>query len=151
MLVKWVKSGLLFGVLASVILLICPNKSYTKHISMVIGLLYILIMIHPVMEFLHLDTQSYVDYMNNLLLVEGKQSEYSKRDIRLYEEMLEKQIYAVFNENESLVAYVSVDMNDKGEVEEITIKMSDEGINNKQCITEELTYMFGEEVYIRYE
>ena len=50
MLLNWVKSGLLFGVMASVILMLCPNKSYMKHIGMVIGLLFILVMLHPLME-----------------------------------------------------------------------------------------------------
>ena len=56
---EWVKSGLLFGIFSSIIILLSPNKSYEKHINLVVGLLFILVMIHPVMAFFNIDGETY--------------------------------------------------------------------------------------------
>lgn len=66
-ILDWVRSGLLFGIVSSVILMLCPNKSYAKHIGLVVGLLFILVMLHPVMEWMEIDEQTYVSYIKDFL------------------------------------------------------------------------------------
>ena len=64
-ILTWVKNGLLFGVISSLILLLSPNKSYEKHMNLVVGLLFILVMIHPIISFFDLDSKTYVSFIQN--------------------------------------------------------------------------------------
>ena len=97
-ILSWVKSGLLFGVFASVILMLSPNKSYMKHIGMVVGLLYILVMLHPLMELFNLDGSTYANYIKNFLMLETENNQISDSNLQFYEESVETQLMAVLKE-----------------------------------------------------
>lgn len=147
---QWIKSILLFGVFASVILILCPNKNYQKHISFVVGLLFILVMFHPIMSLLQMDARSYIDYVKNLFLVENVQMNDAKEENIIYEEMMEKQILIVLTEYGYPIRNVDVEMNSYGEVERIRISGETKEDFSKS-INDYLTQLFGEEVDIRYE
>lgn len=146
----WVKSGLIFGIFSSVILLISPNKSYMKHIGMVVGLLFILVILHPIMELFHIDSSTYSAYVKNVLRMESNQSYISSENIKIYEESVEMQIMAIFSEYKMEVEDVRVVSDDEGKIDSIYLKLENE-ISNLEKIDLYLKNMFGEEVNIEYE
>lgn len=148
MILSWVKSGLLFGIFASVILMLCPNKSYQKHISMVVGLLFILVMLHPVMELLQVDGSTYFAYIQNFLMLEENQM--SDSNIELYEEALNIQLSANLQESGYLVKEVKTRVDNEGNVEKVTIVFAGE-VTGLETIELYLKNVFGEEVVIQYE
>ena len=93
-ILDWVRSGLLFGIVSSVILMLCPNKSYAKHIGLVVGLLFILVMLHPVMEWMEIDEQTYVSYIKDFFAVSSSER-ISDQSIQLYGESIAIQIKAI--------------------------------------------------------
>ena len=82
-ILSWVRSGLLFGIVSSVILMLCPNKSYARHIGLVVGLLFILVMIHPVMELLQIDEDTYITYIRDFFAV-TEPGMVSEQNLQLY-------------------------------------------------------------------
>lgn len=147
---SWVKSGLLFTIMASVIMMLCPNKSYIKHISLVVGLLFILVMIHPVMDFLNLDSTTYIAYIENLLMLEGTQEEMSDHHIDMYEESVALQLMATLNESGYAVQRIQVDVLEDGNVREVCISFEDE-VENLEQVETYMRNLFGEEVIVSYE
>lgn len=147
---SWVKSGLLFGIFASVILMLSPNKSYQKHIDMVVGMLFILVMLHPIMVLLEVDQDTYVSYIRNFLMIESSESSLSQENVPLYESSIESQLTAVFIERGYPVKTIRVNSDRQGKVKEIAIVFSDE-IEGLEVIEKYLKRLFGEEVGIRYE
>ncbi len=83
---SWVKNGLVFGLFASVILMLSPGKTYRAHIAMATGLLFIMVMLHPLMELLQIDTASYAEYIQDYLMLEPEVGRYERENLRLYEE-----------------------------------------------------------------
>lgn len=150
MILSWVKSGLLFGVFASVILMLCPNKSYQKHIGMVVGLLFILVMLHPVMELLQVDGSTYSAYIRNFLMLEDGQGQLSDSNLELYEESLNIQLMANLQDAGYPVKKMETRVNQEGQVEEVKIVFEGE-VNSLEKIELYLKNLFGEEVRIRYE
>ena len=150
MLLNWVKSGLLFGVMASVILMLCPNKSYMKHIGMVIGLLFILVMLHPLMELLHLDASAYASYIRNFLTLETENESFLEDDRQFYEKTIATQLEAVFMEKGYQVNYVRVKAEEDGEVREVTLSFGEDVIELSK-VEAYLHRMLGEDVRITYE
>lgn len=149
-ILSWVKSGLLFAVIASVILLLPPNKSYIKHISLVVGLLFILVMVHPIMEIFHLDAKAYVSYIENLLMLEKTQEGISKEQVEMYEESVSIQLLAVFRDNGYPIDEVQVRADLSGNVAEVHMKLSG-AISQLESIEAYLRNVFGSEVKIYYE
>lgn len=149
-ILSWVKSGLLFAVLASVILLLSPNKSYMKHISLVVGLLFILVMMHPVMEFFHLDSKTYVSYIENYLMLEATQDKMSEQHIDMYEESVNIQLMAVLSENGYAVDSVEVAVDKEGKVVEVHVFFIYE-VTGLEQLEGYLKELFGQEVDIYYE
>ncbi len=147
---EWVKSGLLFTIIASVIMMLCPNKSYIKHISLVIGLLFILVMIHPVMEFMELDSTTYISYIENFLLLEGTQEKFSDQHLAMYEEAVALQLTAAFNEWGYDVKKTLVKVQDDGSVCEVRVSLINE-VKDLEEIEQYLYDLFGKEVRIVYE
>ncbi len=147
---SWVKSGLLFGVFASVILMLSPNKSYMKHIGMVVGLLFILVMLHPVMELFHLDSSTYADYIKNFLMMEEEDDSISDSNLELYEESVKTQLMAVFKENGYPVEVISVSANSEGKIFKVKLTVT-EGIQEIESLERYLKNLFGEDVKICYE
>lgn len=147
---EWVKSGLLFTIIASLIMMLCPNKSYMKHISLVIGLLFILVMIHPVMKFLKLDSTTYISYIENLLLLERTQEELSDEHLDMYEETVALQLMATFNERGYEVKNIAVEVQKDGSVGTVTLSFINE-IKDLQEIEQYMYDLFGKEVRIVYE
>ena len=150
MIFSWVKSGLLFGIFASVILMLSPNKSYMKHISLVVGMLFILVMIHPVMELLNLDGRTYASYIENLLMHENTQDEMTQEHIALYEESVNIQLMAALKENGYDVKEVFVDADEMGNVSEVHISFNG-AVTGLENIELYLINLFGQEVDIYYE
>lgn len=150
MIFSWVKSGLLFGIFASVILMLCPNKSYQKHIGMVVGLLFILVMLHPVMELLQVDGSTYSAYIRNFLMLEEGQEQMSDSNLELYEESLNIQLMANLQEAGYPVKKIEARVNREGQAEEVKIVFEGE-VNSLENIEFYLKNLFGEEVIIRYE
>lgn len=149
-ILSWVKSGVLFGILSSVILMLSPNKTYMKHISLIVGMLFILVMIHPLMELFQLDGKTYVSYIENFLKLEGTQEEMKDKDIELYEESVNIQLMAALNENGYNVKEISVDADAQGNVLEVHLTFRGE-VTGLEYIELYLQNIFGQEVDIYYE
>lgn len=150
MIMAWVKNGLLFTIIASVIMMLCPNKSYIKHISLVIGLLFILVMIHPIMNIFDLDRTTYVSYIENFLLLEGTQEELSDNHIALYEESVALQLTAALNERGYGVKEIVVEVLDDGSVCEVCVSFMEE-VGNLEQVEQYMYDLFGQEVNVIYE
>jgi len=147
---SWVKSGLLFGVVASVILMLCPDKTYMKHIGMVVGLLFILVMIHPLMEFFELDSDTYADYIKHFLMIETENNKISDSNLELYEESVNAQIMAALRESGYSITKVSVDSDQEGKIFRVRLTVG-EGVKNIEPVERYLKNLFGEDVKISYE
>lgn len=149
-ILSWVKSGLLFGVFASVILMLCPNKSYMKHIGMVVGLLFILVMLHPFMEIFNLDSDVYAGYIRNFLMLEMEEDKISDSNLEFYEESVKTQLMAVFQENGYPVAEILVKADQEGKI--VSVKLIvEEDIGSIEPVERYLKNLFGEDVKICYE
>lgn len=149
-ILSWVKNGLLFGIVSSVILMLCPNKSYAKHIGLVVGLLFILVMLHPVMELLQIDSQTYLYYIRDFFAVSDSMAESSDKDRELYEEALSIQIKMALEESGYLVDSVKVHVGQTGEVERICVAF-DGAAGRLDILEQYLQQSFGEGVVIEYE
>lgn len=147
---SWVKSGLLFGILSSVVLMLSPNKSYMKHIGMIVGLLFILVMIHPIMELFHLEGSTYASYVRNFLMLETENDEVSEADLELYEESISMQLMAVLKEHAYPVKRVMVKAGDDGKIISVSI-VFDSSAAQLESLETYIKNLFGEEVRIRYE
>lgn len=149
-ILTWVKSGLLFGILSSVVLLLSPNKSYEKHMSLVVGLLFILVMIHPVMSFLNLDGQTYIAYIQNYIEASENGEELSENEISLYGESVGLQLKETLKGAGYNIKEINVDVDDKGSVYRIAISFLDEA-GEVDLLEQYIKNVFGEEVLIEYE
>ena len=149
-ILSWVKSGLLFGIFSSVILMLCPNRAYVKHIGMVVGLLFLLIMLHPVMEFLELDGDTYAAYVKTYLMVENGDERISEKNLKLYEESVASQILALLQEQGYGIEGVSVNADEEGDVCEVVLQPGKE-LNALEQLEYYLKNLFGEELIICYE
>lgn len=147
---SWVKSGLIFAVFASVILMLCPSKTYMKHISLVVGLLFILVMLHPIMDFFQLDSATYLSYIEHFLMIEESEAGVTKEHMDLYVESIELQLLAEFNEQGYPVRDVDATADTEGTVEEVHISFSAEVVGI-EYIDAYLKDLFGQEVLIYYE
>ena len=146
---SWVKSGLLFGVFASVILMLCPNKSYQKHIGLVVGLLFMLVMMHPLMEIFQVDGSTYVSYIQNFLMMEAGSDRVTDSDLELYEESVNIQLMANLIEGGYPVKKIEVAADTGGTIEEVTILFEGE-VEHLNLLERYLRELFGEEVVISY-
>lgn len=146
---SWVKSGLLFGVFASVILMLCPNKSYQKHIGLVVGLLFMLVMMHPLMEIFQVDGSTYVSYIQNFLMMEAGSDRVTNSDLELYEESVNIQLMANLIEGGYPVKKIEVAADTGGNIEEVTILFEGE-VEHLNLLERYLKELFGEEVVISY-
>ena len=149
-IMEWVKSGLLFGILSAVILLLCPNKSYEKHMNLVVGLLFILVMIHPIMAFLDLDGQTYIAYIQNYIAASENGGYLSENEINLYGDSLRLQLKNTLLDAGYPVSDIRVTVNDAGSVTCIGIHFEGE-VPSVAYIDEYLKNVFGNEVEIIYE
>lgn len=149
-ILSWVKSGLLFTILASVVLMLSPNKAYMKHISLVVGLLFILVMIHPVMKIFSLDSKTYISYLENFLRLEGTQEQMSENQIKLYEESVALQLTASLSESGYSVDQIIVIADTDGSIREVCISFT-HSIDNLTPLEEYIYRLLGEEVKIIYE
>lgn len=149
-ILSWVKSGLLFGIFSSVIMMLTPNKSYEKHISLIVGLLFVLVMIHPVMSFLNLDGQTYISYIQNFISASEEGDELSEGDRVLYAESLRMQLEAALYEAGYSVRHVEVFVNHAGEVEEVSLSFYSE-VEQLEDLERYLKNVFGEACGIVYE
>ncbi|MCR5700915.1 MAG: stage III sporulation protein AF [Lachnospiraceae bacterium] len=149
-LFSWIRSGLLFAVFSSTILLLSPNKSYEKHISLVVGLLFILVMFHPVMTILDIDEKTYVDYIRNYLSLEQSGDTLSAGGCRLYEESVKTQLEGILKEAGYKVKSLQVHSDESGTIYKIEISFEDE----VYALDDLETYLynsFGKGVLIVYE
>lgn len=147
---SWVKSGLLFGVFGSVILMLCPNKSYQKHIGLVVGLLFILVMLHPLMEVFEVDGSTYVSYIQNFLMLETGSDRITDSDLELYEESLNIQLMANLTEGGYPVKKIATKADTAGHIGRVTIQFHGE-VESLDVLERYLKDLFGEEVVISYE
>ena len=149
-ILTWVKSGLLFGILSSVILLLSPNKSYEKHMSLVVGLLFILVMIHPVMSFLNLDGQTYISYIQNYIEASENGGGLSESEIGLYGESVGMQLKETLRGVGYNIKDLQVDVDEKGSVYRIAVSFESESVE-VDILEQYIKNVFGEEVLIEYE
>ena len=148
-ILDWVRSGLLFGIVSSVILMLCPNKSYAKHIGLVVGLLFILVMLHPVMEWMEIDEQTYVSYIKDFFAVSSSER-ISDQSIQLYGESIAIQIEAALEEAGYSIDALFVEVLEDGSVSRIHITFGD-SVGNVDLVEQYLHEIFGQEVVIQYE
>lgn len=148
-ILDWVRSGLLFGVVSSVILMLCPNKSYVKHIGLVVGLLFILVMLHPVMELMEIDEQTYISYVRDFFAV-SKSEQISDQSIQLYGESIAMQIKAVLEDGGYSIDALSVEVLEDGSVSRVHITFGDT-MGDIGMVEQYLHEIFGQEVVIQYE
>lgn len=148
-ILSWVKSGLLFGVFASVILMLCPNKSYQKHIGLVVGLLFILVMLHPLMQVFQVDGSTYVSYIRNFLMLETGSERITDSDLELYEESLNIQLMANLVESGYPVKKIETKADITGAVEEVAVLFEGE-VDRLETLERYLKDLFGEGVVISY-
>lgn len=146
----WVKSGLIFGVVGSVLIALSPNKSYEKYISFVVGLLFILVMIHPVMVLFSADSEVFLRSVENYIMFESCRDRLSSNDKALYEDALGMQLKAVFTDAGCELDRVEVFMDDGGTVYEVRLVVAGDMLKLSQIETY-LHRIFGEEVVISYE
>lgn len=146
----WVKSGLLFGVFSSVILMLSPNKSYEKHISLVVGMLFIMVMIHPVSELLGKDGSTYISYIRNYIAASENGDALTDKERELYEESVGLQLESVLIEAGYPVKRVRLYAGETGDIEEVYISFSGEtsGLEKLEMYLDEL---FEGEVKLVYE
>ncbi len=149
-ILSWVKSGLLFGIFASVILMICPNKSYRQHIGMVVGLLYIMVMLHPLMELFQIDERTYLSYVKNYFQLEEGANQISKENLEFYEESLRIQLKASLQERGYQVKDIHLQVDENGNMESVAFVFCSEipEVVQLECYIKNL---FGEDVRISYE
>lgn len=148
-ILSWVRSGLLFGIVSSVILMLCPNKSYAKHIGLVVGLLFILVMIHPVMELLQIDEDTYITYIRDFFAV-SEPDLVSEQSLQLYGESIAMQVKAALTESGYAIEEIYVDVNEDGSVSRVTLILGD-ATADISVLEQYLCELFGEEVVIQYE
>lgn len=146
---SWVKSGLLFGVFASVILMLCPNKSYQKHVGLVVGLLFMLVMMHPLMEVFEVDGSTYVSYIRNFLMLEAGSERVTDSDLELYEESVNIQLMSNLIEGGYPVKKIETTAKADGGIEEVAILFEGE-VERLTVLEGYLKGLFGEEVVISY-
>jgi len=149
-ILSWVKSGLLFGIVSSMILLLSPNKSYEKHMSLVVGLLFILVMLHPIMTFFGLDGQTYISYIQNYIGASENGGELSDKEIDLYRDTIELQLDKVLEQAGYKMRYVKPEVDEKGNVYRITISFEG-AVDSIETFENYIKNVFGEEVDIVYE
>lgn len=148
-ILSWVRSGLLFGIVSSVILMLCPNKSYAKHIGLVVGLLFILVMIHPVMELLQIDEDTYITYIKDFFAV-SEPDLVSEQSMQLYGQSIAMQVKAALTESGYPIEEIDVDVNEDGSVSRVTLILG-EATGDISVLEQYLREIFGEEVVIQYE
>lgn len=148
-ILSWVKSGLLFGILASVILMLSPSKSYQKHIGLVVGMLFILVMLHPVMQMLEIDGKTYASYITNYFKLEGDTSSISEEDIALYGESIALQLKEILREKGLETEQIEVKTDNEGTIEGVNIVIIKS--ISAQEIENTLRAILGEGVEINYE
>lgn len=146
---EWVKSCLLFGIFASVIIMLSPNKTYMKHISLVIGMLFVLVMLHPIMELLELDGSTYLSYLKNYFAVENE-AEITDGELVMYEESLSLELTLMLQREGFSVKEAMVTADEDGTVKQVVISFVDqpEQVEKLQIL---LVAIFGEETEIEYE
>lgn len=149
-ILTWVKNGLLFGVISSLILLLSPNKSYEKHMNLVVGLLFILVMIHPIISFFDLDSKTYVSFIQNYIGASGNGDYLSDKEISLYTDTIGIEILSVLEDAGYSVDEVRPYVDEKGSVYRIVVSVkSDE--QSFYALERYIRSVFGEEVEIIYE
>lgn len=146
----FVKNGLLFGIFGSVILMLAPNKSYQKHISFVVGLLFILVMIHPVMTFFSMDEETYRSTFEHFFDMEYYGEKQYGKDMELYQKTLQLQLKAVLMDAGYNLKDIEINIDDSGNVYEVHIRF-DEPADDVQGIEQYMKETFGEEVVVCYE
>ncbi len=149
MIFQWVKSGLLFTIISSVIILLCPNKTYMKHVNLVLGLLFILVMIRPVMAMAELDEKTYLSYIDKYLKIDGG-DELSQNSISLYEDSLSLQLKALLTDSGYAIRDVVVSVGSDTSVEKVVLSFSGQ-VAGLEYLEAYLHQTFGEEVEIVYE
>lgn len=146
---SWVKSGLLFGIFASVILMLCPNKAYQKHVGLVVGMLFLLVMLHPLMELFQVDGSTYVSYIRNFLMLETGEGQITDSELELYEESIAIQLTANLKEAGYPIKRVLARAEENGEIQEITLSFDGEP-GALESLEKYLRELFGKEVVISY-
>jgi len=150
MVLSWVKSGLVFTIFASVIMMLSPNRSYMKHISLVIGMLFILVMLHPIMEMLDVDDMAYTSYIEHFFEIDEMQEDMSQEHIQLYEESVNMQLMAELEENGYKTVQVVTHANEEGDITQVHITFKGDVVGLER-IDGYLKELFGQEVAIYYE
>lgn len=149
-IVDWVKSGLIFGMVGSLVLMLSPNKSYEKIINYVVGLLFLLVMINPLMKFFAMDQETFLHTMEDYLSLGTGYYEASSRDKELYLEALSMQLGTVFENAGYEIDEIQLEAFEDGSIS--SVKLSLKGaVYNTEGLEEYLKNLFGEEVSISYE
>ncbi len=150
LILSWVKSGLLFGIFASVILMLCPNQTYQKYISLVIGFVFILVMMHPISYLLHVDNLTYTSFLQNYIRIEYDENTLSDTEQTLYKETVRIQLEAGLQDGGYPVKNIDLDADMNGKIRNVTLHFSSE-IKETEVLERYLKNLFGEDVSINYE
>lgn len=146
----FVKNGLLFGIFGSVILMLAPNKSYQKHISFVVGLLFVLVMLHPIMTFFSMDEATYCSTFEHFFDIESYGENQYGKDLELYQKTLQLQLKSVLMDAGYNVKEIGIELDGSGNVYEVHIRF-DKPADAVQGIEQYVKETFGEEVVVCYE
>ena len=150
LILSWVKSGLLFGIFSSVILMLCPNQTYQKYISLVIGFVFILVMMHPILYLLHMDNMTYTSFVQNYIRIQFDENTLSDTEQSLYEETVRIQLQAGLKDGGYPVKNIDLDADTNGIIRAVTLYFSSE-IMETEVLEQYLKNLFGEDVTINYE
>lgn len=148
--IGWVKSILLFGIFSSVLLNLSPNKSYEKHISIAVGMIFILLIINPVTKFRINDSDAYMSYIKNYIIADKSRQQISDGARSLYEDSIRIQLEEAFYEAGYPVKRVKVFANDEGEVYKLSISFRGE-VSNLAAVEAYVNSIFENGVLIEYE
>ena len=148
MVLGYIKSVLLFGIFSSVVIMAAPDKSFEKHISLAVGIIFILLIIYPVMSLLNEDSSTYISYIKNCFASESYVLSDSEKDI--YADSIAIQLEEILVNAGYMIGRIKIKVDDEGNVYGISIQFNDD-VNNLEALEGYIKNVFGEEVYISYE
>lgn len=149
-ILAWVKSALLFGIFSSIILMLSPDKSYEKHISLTVGMIFILLIIHPAMKYMNLDESTYVSYIRNYILSEGYGSQVTENEKTLYADSIRIQLETALIEAGYPVRNIRIFVGDDGGIYKLAVRFGD-SVSELEYFENYIRNVFGDDVEVVYE
>lgn len=149
-MLQWIKGCLLFSIFSSVILMLCPNKSYYKHISLVVGLLFVLVMIRPLANWNGKNISYYTDYVRRVIFSEQMNRDVEKEYMKSYSDYLKKQIERYLKEKDYQIQVRRIGIDENGMLRKLVVHVDLEGKSLADA-ENALIQIAGQDVDIIYE